>query len=85
MFNKISSYFHYKNITMRTSGVSFLGRANISSSEDETISTAGNFPCGTFATAEDAAMGADSLGVFAAAGGAFLPAGSLEPEDAVLL
>ena len=50
----------------------------MSSSEDVAISSTGTFPSGTLAAA--GAEGANDLGILAA-GAAFRPAGSLEPED----
>ncbi len=72
------------HITLRASGVSFFGKAKMSSSDDEAISLTGAFPSGTLAADEAETAGVISLEVLAA-GGALRPAGSLEPDEIVPL
>ena len=58
--------------------MNFFGKANMSSSEDVAISSTPTFPSGTLATA--GAGGANGLSILAA-GAAFRPARSLDPEE----
>ncbi len=81
--NGISSIVLFR-ITLRASGVSFLGKAKMSSSDDEAVSVTGAFPIGTLAAAEAETAGVVSLEILAA-GGALRPAGILGPAEVVPL